>query len=107
MMTLHDSLAQGKADSRSRIFVPGVEALKDLKYSFKIFRCDSDAVVPDGNDVISSFLLHGYMHAGLDAGLTVLHSIADQVLEQLHELNLVACDYRQNLPADFRLVFLN
>jgi hypothetical protein len=48
-MPLDDFLADREPDSGARVFLPGMQALKDLENTFGIPRIDSDAVILDRN----------------------------------------------------------
>src|SRR5271163_3196481 len=60
--TLHDLLAQGQADSCAGILFAGVQALKNLKYLFGIFRVDADAVVFHGKCPYASVFPRGHVN---------------------------------------------
>ena len=44
-MALHNPPADRQADARAGIFVPRVQALKDLENALRVLRVDADAVV--------------------------------------------------------------
>src|SRR5271168_832913 len=77
---LHDLLAQGQADPRPGILFAGVQALKNLKYLFGIFRVDADAVVFHGKRPDAS----GFLRRNVDLRRLCapeFQRVADQVLE--------------------------
>src|SRR5271163_3681493 len=77
---LHDLLAQGQPDPRPGILFAGVQALKNLKYLFGIFRVDADAVVFHGKRPDAS----GFLRRNVDLRWLCapeFQRVADQVLE--------------------------
>ena len=54
-VAFNDSLADCEADSGTRIFLPGMEALKDREYPIGRMRVDADAVVTDRKDPVVPF----------------------------------------------------
>src|SRR6266487_5381858 len=54
-MSLHDPFADGETDARTRVFLPGMEPLKDDENALGVFRFDPDAVVGDGENPFMPF----------------------------------------------------
>src|SRR5262249_5648986 len=55
-VALHDPLADGQADSGSRIVGPAVEALKDQEDAASVLRLDPDTVVANGKQPLAALL---------------------------------------------------
>src|ERR1035437_9994628 len=85
-MAIDDLLADRQADAGARIPSASVQALEDLENAFEILRIDADAVVLHPEDPAP--LLGPGADMDLQGLLTVeLQGVADEVLEELHELS--------------------
>src|SRR3954447_1194958 len=98
-VALGDLLADGKADARAGVLAHGMQALEQHEDALEVLRLDADAVVGDADAPLGIFLLRRDVDARRRLAAE-LERIADQVLEELHELHLVDIDARQRIPAD-------
>ncbi len=71
-----------------------VQPLKDRKYAFEIFRLYADAVVTNRKDPIVCHWLGSNMNVRRPVP-TKFDGIADKVLEQLHQLDVITHHHRQ------------
>jgi hypothetical protein len=84
-----DLLADRQADARAGVLVARVEALEDPEDPILIVGGNADAVVADRDDPFGVTALRSQMDGGSGVAAE-LDCVADQVLEQVDELRLVA-----------------
>src|ERR1041385_5407624 len=89
---LDDALADGQADAGAGVLVAAVQALEDLEDAVEVARLDADAVVLDGDAPAARPRLGRDLDAAGPVAGAELEGVADEVLQQLHELALVADD---------------
>ena len=99
-VAIHDSLADRQADARARVLRAGVQAFEDQKDAIQRLGGNADAVVAHGEQPMV-FVPRG-VHVDLRRLLAAeLHRVAEEVLEQLHELRAVGPDGGQFAVGDF------
>jgi hypothetical protein len=104
-VAFHDSKANRQTDARSGDASP-MQPLEDAKNLLVILGRNSNAVIGHAK-LPQTTLTHG-RHMDLQRTLTsVLKGVADQILEELNELWLVAVDCRQRIARDAPSGFLD
>ena len=94
VVALDDPLADRQADAAARVLVAAVQALEDAEDALGVARVDPDAVVGHPEQPGVALALGGHLDARRVFG-PELDPVADQVLEQLAQLALVAPHGRQ------------
>src|SRR5205807_8954079 len=84
-VALDNALAERQTDAGAGVFVARVQALKKHEDALKVFRCDADAVVPDGEQPLVVLLLGANLQLRRALGAE-LDGVGDRVLEQAHQL---------------------
>ena len=87
-----DFFANGEADAGAGVFVGGVEALKDDEDTVGKSRVNADAIVGNGEVPVGVVLCGGDGDVGGKVGFAEFEGIADEVLEELGELGVVAVE---------------
>src|SRR5258708_7379266 len=105
-VTLDHLLADGEPDARSRVFDLVVQPLEHHEDALEVLRLDADAIV-----LHHEFPVIGFRHTkNIDSGngcRAELERVADQILQELRELQVVALELRQTLPGDRRARLLD
>lgn len=104
-VAFHNALTNGEANSAARNFF-SVQSLERYKNAGSIFGRDADAVVGDGekNGVFAA------LERDADSWrfrTSVLDRIADKILEQRHEMPLIALHGWQRIAGNFRATTLD
>ena len=94
-----DFFAEGKADAGARIFAPAVQALEDDEDAFGVFRGNPNAVVAHDEMPAPVFFAGADVNDGRPFAAE-LDRIADEVLEQLRELDLIGQEGGQGIVRD-------
>src|SRR5579884_527116 len=94
-VALDDLAADGQADAGAGVLLLRVQPLEDDEDALQVLRVDADAVVTNPEQPLAA----PRRAAGADVdhrpgGAAELQRVADQVLEQLHQLRRVALDAR-------------
>src|SRR5439155_10645338 len=104
-VAIDNALTDGETDARTRNS-PAVQPLEHAKNLLVILRRDPDAVILHGDTPQAILPFRGYMNERR-AIAPVLDAIADQILEELHEMRLVAENGGQRVTANGRPGFLD
>src|SRR6185503_4538874 len=105
-MAFDDFLADRQADAGAGIFLAAVQPLEDQEDALKILRSDANPIIPHAEFPFCSRALHSNMDFW-PLLASELHSVPEQILEQLSELHFVAGHGRQTVVGDFRPGFLD
>src|ERR1035437_461595 len=92
LMQLHYLLTMRQPDTRTRIFIAGVELLKNNKYPFVIFFCYSNTIVFKCKLPIATDFLHRNIYLRRNSFFPELNSINNQVLKKLFDLREITID---------------
>ncbi len=106
-MPLNDLLADGQAYTGTLVIFAGVQALKDDKDALEILGVDANAIVTHGKFPFLFPILHGNVHPRRFIRLVELKGIADQILEQLHQLGFIRHHQRHVIVGDHRMGFFD
>jgi hypothetical protein len=85
-------LAQGEADPGAGVFLACVQALKNREQAAEVFRIDTNAIVTDfeyPETAIQCIVLRADMNSRRCIRTLEFDTVADQVLEDLHDLGMV------------------
>jgi hypothetical protein len=106
-MPLDDIFADREAHSCAGEFLAPMQALKHSEYSFEVLRFDAESVVLHRKYLLLRAVLPGRnMNSGY-FGAPILDGIAEQILKQLRQLQLVGHHTRQGIVRYARPAFLD
>src|ERR1019366_8906244 len=105
-VALLNFLADGEPDASAGKLFGTVQALEEDENALGVLWLDANAVIAHREDPVVSYPDRGNVYPGRVRTLE-FDAIADQVLEELHQLGGIRPDYRQVLVADQRGVFDN
>ena len=88
-MAVDDLFAGGQADARSGVAIACVQTLKHHEDSVEVLRCDTYAVIAHMKLPLTVLTGSTYVDGG-SFGIAELDGVADQVLEELRQLNLIS-----------------
>src|SRR5689334_11818008 len=100
-MAFDDLLADGQPDTRPRILLPAMQTLEYDKDTFDILLFNPNAIVFYAKDPPPVPQDGADMNPRLPPA-SELDGVADQVLEQLHQLRGIRLDGRQRIVGDLR-----
>lgn len=93
----HDLLTSGKADAAARMLI-AMKAAKGLEDLLAVLGFNADAVVAHADEPSGSILLARDPNSRLCVA-TIFHSIADEILQQLHQVCIVDWQHGQCIRA--------
>src|ERR1039458_8983579 len=105
-VALHNFLADGEPDASAGKLFGTVQALEEGENALGVLRLDANAVIAHREDPVVAFQDRGNVYPGR-VRPPEFDAIADQVLEELHQLGRIRLDYRQFVVTDQRSVFGN
>ncbi|OAN52907.1 hypothetical protein A6A04_15530 [Paramagnetospirillum marisnigri] len=105
-MLRDDPLADRKSDAASRILISSMEPPENLKNILGGV-CNADAVVADSNLPFAVPLLSINGYSRLTVRVAEFDRVADQVLKNLHHLNIIADHFGKLVYRDFCVILGN